>query len=164
MRKLVILSLAAATLAGAAGAAYAEPAAAPERAPLTRAAVEARSAEAFARMDANDDGVLDQADRAERQRAMFARIDADNNGTISFEEFSAVREQHQGRGAERRGPGAREMGRAADSNGDGTVTRAEFTSAALARFDGADADNDGTLGPEERPARHMMHRDPRDAG
>jgi hypothetical protein len=148
MRKFFTLSLAAATLAGA-GAAYAQAGQAPERAPLTRAAVEQRSAERFARMDANGDGVLDQADREARQKAMFARLDADKNGTISFEEFSAVREHRQGRRAERSGHGAR----------DGSVTRAEFTTAALARFDRTDADNDGTLGPDERPARPMMHRD-----
>ena len=164
------------------------------RAPLTRAEVEQRSAEAFARMDANDDGVLNQADREARggsssgstgstptttasstrptarraSKQAFDRIDADHSGGISFEEFTALREQRQERRAERRGPkvapacagrrrprrlrGGRGMARAADTDRDGTVTQAEFASAALARFDRVDADKDGTISADERPA------------
>ena len=151
MRKFVTLSLAAAALAGAAGVAYAQAGDGPA---LTRADVERRTAEAFARMDANGDGVLDREDREDRREAAFERLDADGNGALSREEFSAQREQR----AERRGPGRRggaRMARRADTNRDGTVTGAEFASAALARFDRADADKDGTLSADERPARRM---------
>ena len=197
MRKIVTLSLAATALIGAGGVAYAQASEAPA---LTRAQVEQRSAEAFARMDANDDGVVDQADRAARRQERFARrdangdgelnaadrearrkgafdrLDADRSGGISFEEFSAQREQRQEARAERRGPrmalrgpgrrGGPRLGRAADTNRDGTVTQAEFASAALARFDRVDVNKDGTIGADERPARRMMRRERRlrDAG
>jgi hypothetical protein len=47
--------------------------------------------------------------------------------------------------------GGRDGGaRAADTNNDGTVTQAEFASAALARFDRADANKDGTISGDER--------------
>ena len=73
MRKLVTLSLAAAVLAGA-GAAYAQAGQAPDRAPLTRAAAEQRSAAMFARMDANGDGYVSAEDRqARRERRHEAR-------------------------------------------------------------------------------------------
>ena len=98
MRKLVTLSLAAVVLAGA-GAAYAQAGSAPDRAPLTRAAAEQRSAAMFARMDANRDGVLDRADREARRKAAFDRLDADDSGTISADERSARRAMH----SERRG-------------------------------------------------------------
>lgn len=182
MRKFVTLSLAAGALIGAGGVAHAQAEEAPA---LTRAQVEQRSAEAFARIDANGDGVLNQADRAARRqerfarldadgsgevdnadrearrKAAFARLDADGSGAISFEEFSAVRE--------RRGPGpvARFGARAADTDRDGTVTQAEFASAMLARFDRLDANKDGTIGADERRApRRMMRRErrQRDAG
>jgi len=195
MRKIVTLSLAAAALVGTGGVAHAQ---ADEAPALTRAQVEQRSAEAFAQMDANDDGVLNQADRVARRQQRFARLeadqdgelgpadrearrkaafdrlDADNSGGISFEEFSAQREQRQAR-AERRPPmalrdagrrGGTRLGRAADINRDGTVTQAEFASAALARFDRVDVNKDGTIGADERPARRMMRRERRlrDAG
>ena len=173
MRKFVTLSLATAALVGAAGVAYAQ--ADPEadqRPALTRSEVEQRSAEAFARMDANDDGVLNQADRDARRKAAFDRVDADGSGAISFEEFSARHEQRQELRGERRGgprlgmrrgrPGSPRLARAADANRDGTVTQAEFTNAAFARFDRIDVDKDGTISDSERPARRM--RRGRDAG
>ena len=172
MHKFLTLSLVSAALIGAGGIAYAQAGAAPERAPLSRAEVEQRSAEAFARMDANDDGALDEADRAARQKDRFARIDTDRDGALSFEEFSAVREaraERRGARAGLRGPGrgGPRMVRAADTNRDGTVTQAEFASAALARFDRIDVDKDGTIGADERPApRRPMRRERRlrDAG
>ena len=61
------------------------------------------------------------------------------------------------------------MTRAADADKDGTVTQAEFAAAALARFDQADANRDGTISVEERREarqhkRHDRRRDARDAG
>ena len=56
MRKFIALSFAAAALVGAGGIAFAQADQAP---PATRAEVEQRSAEMFARMDANKDGKLD---------------------------------------------------------------------------------------------------------
>ena len=188
MRKFITLSLAAAALTSAGGIAYAQADQAVPREPLTRSEVEQRSAEAFARMDANKDGKLDQADRearqqerlarrdansdgqvneadrAARQKSMFDRVDADHNGSISFEEFAAVRDQRQDQRAERgprgdgprfgrRGPDRGGMARAADTNRDGTITQAEFASAALARFDRVDVNKDGTISADERPAR-----------
>lgn len=53
------------------------------------------------------------------------------------------------RGGMDRGMGGRMMERA-DTDNNGTITQAEFTSAALARFDSADANSDGTISADER--------------
>ena len=45
-----------------------------------------------------------------------------------------------------------------DANSDGTLTQGEFTAAALARFDAADADNNGTVTAAERKARRDATR------
>lgn len=179
MRKSLTLSLAAATALVAGGAAYAQ--AAP-RGETTRAETEQRTAELFGRMDANGDGVLNQADREAARRQAFDTIDADKDGAISFAEFDARRDQRREAGAERRGPdraglgrrggpGGTGLARAADTDNDGTVTQGEFTTAALARFDRADANGDGTISLEERrearqQTRHHMRRGrpARDAG
>ena len=171
MRKFLTLSFAAATAMLAAGAAHAQPA---PRGETTRAEVEQRTAERFGRMDANDDGVLNAADREAARRAAFDTIDADKDGTISFAEFEARRDGRHDARAERSGSDgshkhgfARRGGRhgagmagGADADSDGTVTQAEFTTAALTRFDRADADKDGTISAEER--RNARHRSPRD--
>ena len=189
MRKSLTLSLAATAALLAAGAAHAQADAQGERAKprgeTTRAQAEQRSAAMFGRMDANADGVLDQADRAAARRKTFDSVDADKDGTISFAEFEARRgnrgEARAERGGSDRpgprgfgrrgGPGGPGLARGADADRDGTVTQAEFTTAALARFDRADADKDGTISLEERRgarhhSRHDRRRGPpaRDAG
>jgi len=143
---------------------------------ITRAQAEQMATGMFARMDANSDGKIDQADRAARQQAKFQRMDSDSNGSLSLAEFTArpqraerpdraeraqrpagerqAGERRQGR----RGPGGRHgggmmgMSRMADTNNDGTITQAEFTAGALAMFDRADANHDGTVTGEERRA------------
>ncbi|GAA5055634.1 hypothetical protein GCM10023208_19670 [Erythrobacter westpacificensis] len=170
MKKTLILALAATGLT-IGGVAVAQDR--PERgADMTRADAEARAAAHFARMDANDDGVVDDADREARARARFDRMDANGDGLLSFEESQAARDTMRERRAEageregrrghrmgRRGGGMRGMMMArADADGDGTVSQAEFTSAALARFDSADANNDGTVTAEERREQRSERR------
>jgi Ca2+-binding EF-hand superfamily protein len=192
--------MSAVTLAGAAlaagGAASAQPAPQGSRpaAEMTREQVQARAAEAFARLDLNRDGKLDQGDRQARQKAVFDRVDADHNGAITQAEFSAVREQRREAAGDRqaqsagqrrddgvqargqRGPGGpgpmargpRNQGvpgARADGNNDGTVTPTEFAAAALERFERADANKDGKVTRAERRTRQMRGAGPaRNAG
>ncbi len=162
MRKSLVLSLAAVAALGA-GTAYARGEARPEPRAMTRADVEQRTSAMFARMDANADGVLDAADREATRREAFGRIDADGDGSISFAEFETRRDGRRqsraGRDRARPAFGHRGMTRTADADNDGTVTAAEFTTAALARFDKADANGDGTISLEERreARQHMRH-------
>ena len=133
--------------------------------PVTRAQAEARAGQMFDRMDANKDGRVDAADRAARQAAMFDRIDADKNGQISREEFTA---HHAAMGQRREGHrmgrhNGRHGGQHAMMGPDGTATRAEFTAAALARFDRMDADKNGTVTVEERRAARESMRQQRSA-
>lgn len=163
-------------IAGAAAIAVAAPAIAQNRtapqADMTRAAVQERTQKAFERMDANKDGKIDTADREARRKQMFDRVDADGDGAISFTEYTARRDGRPDARAEKqpRGPrfhGRRSGAHAADVDSDGAVTQAEFAAAALARFDRADADKDGTISRDERRAARgtVRHRrQPREAG
>lgn len=180
-RKIALgISLTATALAGAA---YAEQSARQDRrdAPVTRAEAQAKAQERFTRMDANKDGKVDQADRAARRAAMFDRLDTDKNGQISRAEFDAAHQRGPRAGGEQgeRGPGMRghgghhmghrmghhgggmKMGGAmgADANKDGAITQAEFTQAALTRFDRLDANKDGTVTKEERQAARQAMRE-----
>ena len=148
---------------------------------MTRAQAEAMAGEHFAKMDVNGDGVLNQADRDARRAAMVAKLDTDKDGTVSAEERAAARANRPERpaGAKRAegdhagmDPGKMDhgkmghggkmgmrghrggMGKMADTNNDGTITRAEFTAGALARFAKADADGNGTVTQAERQAAH----------
>lgn len=179
---LVLASAAAIALMG--GAAYAQ---APERGAarggdMTREQVEQRTVAAFERMDANKDGVLDTADReahkaqraerrAQRQEARFARLDADGDGAISKAEFDAPRERvakGDGKDGKRFGHRRHRMGGFGGpgpfkADGDKSMTQAEFTAAALERFDRADANNDGTVTGAERRDAFKASREQRRA-
>jgi hypothetical protein len=172
MRKLTISLLAGAAVLAASGAALAQDRPARD-AEMTRSAAQEHAATAFARMDANSDGKIDDADRAARQKARFDRIDADDNGALSYEEFAAQHGKHDGQRAGRgdrpeghrmamrggmRGPHMMGMRANADADSDGTLTQAEFTAAALARFDAADADKNGTVTAAERKAQREAMR------
>jgi len=150
----------------------------------TRAEVQTTATEMFAKLDANKDGKLDATDRAakraEMQEKKFARLDADGDGSISKAEW----DQHGAKRGERRteageaGKGKRHgmrghhgkrgghhgmmMGKA-DTDGDKAISQAEFQTAALARFDAADANKDGQVTPEERKAQRGAWRAKRGA-
>lgn len=185
MRKFTIaLSVGALALAGAVAANDDR-----EREPMTRAGAETRANETFTRLDVNADGVLTKADREAGREARvaeyFTRADSDRNGQLSLAEVTASREtrreDRRERFAERRaehprGEGQRDdrrwgrggrhglhgLTRSADSDGDEQISHAEFNTAALARFDRADADSDGTVTRDERRAAFRgreRHRD-----
>jgi hypothetical protein len=105
----------------------------------------------FAKLDANGDGTITKEDmqavRKARHEARFAKLDTDRNGSISRAEFDAAgnKRGHDGR---RGGHGRRGMG----AHADGPITKADFQSRALARFDRMDADHDGIVTAAERQA------------
>lgn len=155
---------------------------------VSRAEAQAHAAQQFAKLDANQDGKIDPADRAaqraERQAKMFAAIDADGNGSISQAEWDQHGADRAAKRAERgdkradagqagdgkrhgmRGPGKRGghhgmrggMMAKADTNGDKAISQAEFQTAALTRFDASDANKDGQVTAEERQAQRSEWR------
>lgn len=177
-RKITLLTLGAALIAvpvlGAPGG--------DRNATQTRADVQTKAAEMFARMDANKDGKLDAADRAakraQRQAQMFERLDANKDGNISKAEWDqhgteraakraervnageghkGKRHAMRGHHGKRGGHHAMMMGKA-DTDGDKAISQAEFQAAALARFDAADANKDGQVTPDERAAQRATWR------
>jgi hypothetical protein len=132
-----------------------------------------------------------QERREQRQTRMFDRLDADNNGQISREEFAQARRGRAMRGQQGPGPmaeggpdgmrrdggpgmrrfrhrGARmgmRMRMGARMFGEnGFITAEQFRARALARFDRADTNHDGTLTAEERRAHRMERRHHRRMG
>lgn len=156
-----------------------------EKAPMTRADIEARVKTHFAEMDANKDGTVTQAEigaaRAARMTkmhdTMFAKLDADKNGSISRAEFDAHHQRMMsgdtpspnrmeghhgmkmgmGHDGDRRGAMEGHLFGMADANKDGKVTQAEATTAALTHFDKMDTDKNGTISDaEHKAARDQM--------
>lgn len=133
----------------------------------------------FARMDQNADGTINAADRDAEMKMRFQKMDADKNGAISESEFLAIHQQRMEerhvkraeRGEKHGHHGGRKgaMGaamvllKAADSNQDMTVTKAEFQAEVDARFVKADTDKNGSLSAaEQKAARKAMRTEMRD--
>jgi hypothetical protein len=165
MKNLIFLGVAATAMI--AGSAIAQPGQGPART-IDRAQVEGRVAAMFARVDANRDGFVTQAEaqgartamraqrqerRGERREAAFARLDADRNGVISREEFTVPRARAEG---DRAGRGERraermERRRARFANRGGRGMRGGMTGRMGGGFGGGqafarmDADRDGRI-------------------
>ena len=177
MKKMIVAtSLGALLLAG--GIAIAQPGGNPQRAGMHRGGMQGADAnndgtvtrtelttqldERFTRLDTNGDGQITQAERDAQHKARaderFKALDADGNGQLSRAEFDAAHEKRaekmgeRGEGKRRHRGGRGGMGGMMDANKDGTVTKAEFQSRALAMFDGADANKDGQVTQQEREA------------
>jgi Ca2+-binding EF-hand superfamily protein len=188
MTKLTLLSGAA--LLAVAGVAAAQPGDRPGRdADVTRQQVAERVDQAFARMDANHDGRFTPDEgragreqrRTEMRARMFDRLDGNHDGNISRDEFAqahAMRGGPDGPGGRHRG--MRHMGPRPGGPGgpegpgpgmrggrmfgeQGFVTREQMRERALARFDRADANHDGTLTAAERREAREHRRERREA-
>lgn len=177
--QLPLLALAAvATLGATVVPAIAAPA--DPRPAMTRTDLETRLKTRFAKLDADRNGSVSQAEidahrsakkaerqakRGERRTALFATLDTDRNGTLSREEFTAPRPDASKRDGKRHWRGAGRMGgrggamlMQADANKDGQLTYAELSARAIARFDAADANRDGIVTAEERKAARAAMR------
>jgi hypothetical protein len=186
MKKFALgLSLAALSISGVAYAAHHDGPDADGDRTVTRAEAQAHSAEMFTKMDANQDGRIDQADRTAHEIAMrnehFTKLDTNKDGSISRAEFDAAHsgspDGGQGMGDHRMdgmGMGGAMMGgsahgnghrggmkmmQMADTNKDQAITRDEFTAAHLKHFEMSDANKDGRLTPQERRAAHAKMRE-----
>jgi len=116
-----------------AGAALADPP------PVHRADVERRAEAMFDRSDTNHDGILTLAE----YHAALAAIVKAKGGTPTPQGWAIVDAQFA----------------AVDQTHSGRVARAQFVDAALAHFDGADLNHDGTVTPKEaRMAAKIKNR------
>ena len=179
MKKIIYLGAAAAALIAAPGLAQQESGF--ERgAGITRAQVETRVRDMFARVDSDRDGFITQAeaqafrgaaraelrnDRGNRREARFARLDANRDGSISRDEFFA----RAGRG-DRANEGER-RGLRAERRAERRAARLERRGqrgGMMARFGGkrferVDADKDGRISLAEVTTQRLRAFDRADA-
>ncbi|MGD2132575.1 MAG: hypothetical protein PVI23_07260 [Maricaulaceae bacterium] len=117
----------------------------------------------FERMDANSDGYIDAGELGARRVAMFDQADANDDDVLTAAEIEGFEPQGRfggGQGGGRPdggrfgGPGAdgprgAMMFQAADADGNGEITRAEFEAAPHPMLARADEDGDGRLSRAE---------------
>lgn len=100
----------------------------------------------FAGADKNNDGIITRDEFKLARAARFDTMDLDKDGFLSREELVAAAPNFR----------ARMMATSSfpsfDKNGDGRVSRDEFTSAPTPGFDYADANGDGVISASEAAA------------
>lgn len=102
----------------------------------------------FAELDANGDGSI-SADEFDALRVRhLARLDGNNDGFVTFEEHKAAREAR----ARERFTGRH------DRDGDGRVSVDEMADRGDDHFGRMDRNDDGTVTPDELRSRHRVHR------
>jgi len=126
---------------------------------------EGHEAARFARLDADGNGALSPQEFAAGgpgPRGPRAGLGADVPGKDPMGPHPEDRSP-EGHGPGPMGmhgmhPGPGMIGREADKDQDGSISKAEFKDATLARFDEADADHDGSLTKAERKDARKAHR------
>lgn len=119
-------------------------------------------AKRFAAFDANSDGSVSKAewDQHDADRAA-KRAERKEKRVAAGETVEGKRDGMRGHHGKRGGHGMRGGHGGwikADADGDKAISQAEFQTAALARFDAADANKDGQVTPEERQAQRGAWR------
>jgi len=108
----------------------------------------------FARYDTDHDGKISLAEYEAGRMMQFKRMDTNGDGALSFAEIDAA----TAAAAQRGGPMADMMKarndalKAADSNGDQSISADEFKAYVDAEFKKLDANGDGSLTPDELQA------------
>lgn len=95
------------------------------------------------RADANGDGVVEWAEVQEMRATMFARLDRDENGVVNAED------RPRGPIGRRFDTAFADVKSRFDADADGGVSRTEFVDAPAPAFEAADADGDRVLSAEE---------------
>jgi Ca2+-binding EF-hand superfamily protein len=101
----------------------------------------------FERKDANDDGLLERSEVAQMPQGLFDRLDSNKDGKLSPEEMQGLKALHHG---DKGGEGHKHWG--ADSNGDGSVTKAEYLEKAKHIMTKFDSNGDGKVTQAEADA------------
>lgn len=151
MRTALISMMAAGGLLATAATAQTAP-----QAPAPAANAAARPHGGMMRADANGDGIVTRAEGIAQAQARFDAMDTNHDGTVTPDERAAARAAMWAK----RGGGtgdAPAMNRGGN-NGGRTLTRADATARAGARFDRMDTNHDGKLDATEMAAaRSAMH-------
>lgn len=124
------------------------------------------------RLDTDQDGKVSREEFEAGHAERFAQLDADGSGGLSFEEMAAGMHRHAHGKGQGKAEGDRQAGErgerrlqylqeryaAADADGDGSLSRAEFDALGAARFGHMDANGDGAIEPGEMGrGRHHRH-------
>lgn len=100
-------------------------------------------------VDANGDGAISADEAAAMAESTFDLLDEDNDDRLSRDEFASTARMPMPSHAQAMQARMDARLKAMDSNGDGFVDHAEWLAWHKARYEAADANKDGKVGPWE---------------
>ena len=116
----------------------------------------------LAQLDMDNDGNITKAELEAHEATMFAEMDQDQSGDVTAEELAA---HHEAKREQMRRQREARMEQAMldrlDTDGDGVISRAEFTDRPNPMFDRLDEDGDGVITEAERAAMKEKFADRR---
>jgi len=107
------------------------------------------AANSFAEMDSNNDGKVSSSEYEAFARTTFARADRNHDDKLSVAEIQAYVGISRGHAAGPSQFSAVQRFQRRDTNGDGIVSRSEYTQGAAARFQELDANKNNELTEQE---------------
>ena len=107
----------------------------------------------FDRIDTNHDGVITQDEYVAAAAALYNKIDVNGTGEITADQIAS-----SPRAVKREQRVAAHEVKKMDTDGDGSVSRDEFVTAAKTRFSKLDKNGDGFIDADEMPAHHWAHQ------
>jgi Ca2+-binding EF-hand superfamily protein len=114
----------------------------------------------FKLMDTNGDGKISRAEHAAGAQTMFAKMDANNDGIVTADEMNASHPETKSsklkfwEKKDKEEMSAAEKISVIDTNGDGRISRAEHEAGSEKMFTKMDTNDDGFLSREEFEAGH----------
>lgn len=125
-----------------------------------REEMKAKHAERLQAADKNKDGKWSKDELSEMPERRFAKLDANSDGFVTQAELDAKREAHKARFEKKQGDRPNKGGKLfkhADANGDGVIDRSEALNAVETRFSKLDANGDGVVERSELKRGHRGH-------
>lgn len=110
-------------------------------------------------LDKDGDGTVSLDEFSQRAGRWFARADANGDDTVTLEELKSTaktmrgKRGRQGKGKGERGRDKGKLLKAADTDQDGQITKAEMQAQRAAMFDKIDTDGDGVLTEADHDGR-----------
>ncbi|WP_374651454.1 EF-hand domain-containing protein [Dongia sp.] len=103
--------------------------------------------------DQNNDGKVTEAEWPKKGRMTFAEMDANKDGVVTADELGKMRKPHDGKG----GPDGKDHMARLDTDKDGKVSAAEWSTQAEKIFVRLDDNKDGKIAKDEMPRHHKRY-------
>jgi hypothetical protein len=111
----------------------------------------------FAKMDTNGDGKVTKEEHAAGAKQMFAQMDANRDGIVTAAEMDAKKADKPEAGTVSALSAAEKI-KVVDKDGDGRLTAEEHVTGSEAMFGKMDTNGDGSLSKAEFEAGHKVKR------